>query len=71
MNRATVAPMAKHPKPEKRPPGRPPRRGEAAETRVSVRVTDAELEAWTRAAGEQSLGEWIRDRCNRAAARSS
>jgi hypothetical protein len=57
------------------PAGRKPRAGAAARRqvtiafpafelhharRVSVRLTDAELAAWQRAAGEQSLQDWVR-----------
>jgi hypothetical protein len=51
------------------PAGRKPRAGAAArrqvtialaDGRVSVRLTDAELAAWQRAAGERSLQDWVR-----------
>jgi hypothetical protein len=57
------------------PAGRRPRAGAAARRQVtirfpafelrnawgvSVRLTDAELAAWQRAAGEQSLQDWVR-----------
>lgn len=43
--------------------GRPPRAAKAATIRISVRVTEAEHATWLRAAGEQPLGEWIRELC--------
>lgn len=50
--------------------GRPPRTGdEAANEMITLRVTAEEKQAWLEAAGEQPLAAWIRDRCNRAAAR--
>jgi hypothetical protein len=50
--------------PKPRPVGRPPRGRKPADNRITIRLTDAELKEWTRRAGEMSLGEWIRQRCN-------
>lgn len=44
--------------------GRPPRAGVVADRRVEIRVTEAELERWQQLAGELTLSEWIRERCN-------
>ena len=50
--------------------GRPPRTGDEASAKiVTLRLTEEEHAAWVEAAGDQSLGQWIRDRCNRSAAR--
>lgn len=50
--------------------GRPPRSGDAAaEIVITIRVTADEKAAWIDAAGDQPLAGWIRDRCNRSAAR--
>lgn len=46
--------------------GRPPRADTAATTRVEIRATEAERDAWAAKAGEQPLSEWIRMRLNRA-----
>lgn len=54
----------------KRKPGRPPRADKAAEERIEVRLTADERRSWERAAGDVSLSEWIRARCNASAARS-
>lgn len=51
----------------RRKPGRPPRAGKPAEERIEVRLTAAERRAWERAAGEQTLSDWIRALCNEAA----
>lgn len=47
-----------------RPRGREPRAGSAARERVTVRLTMSERIRWEHAAGEQPLGEWIREACN-------
>lgn len=42
-----------------------PSLGELARSRVvTVKVTEAEYQAWETAAGDQTLSEWIRQRCN-------
>ena len=47
-----------------RPVGRPPRAGKkAADRKVTIRLTESEFKAWSKKAGDMSLGEWIRQRC--------
>lgn len=46
--------------------GRPPRADTAATSRVEIRTTEAERDAWVAKAGETPLSEWIRARLNRA-----
>jgi hypothetical protein len=56
--------------PEKRPVGQPPRvPGAVADKKVTVRVTDDEHAAWTRAAKRakaRNLSAWIISTCNAA-----
>lgn len=47
--------------------GRPKRSSEASAP-FTLRVTPTERARWSKLAGERSLGEWIRERCNAAAA---
>lgn len=51
----------------KRKPGRPPRAGKAALDRLEIRITAAERKAWTKAAGERALSDWLRGLANGAA----
>jgi hypothetical protein len=51
-----------------RGPGRPPRAGVRSGSRIEIRVTAAERRAWTRAAGKQTLSDWLRTLANEAAA---
>ncbi len=44
--------------------GRPPAGGPTKMR--SIRVPDDEWDAWSKAAGDGSLGQWIRDACNAA-----
>lgn len=51
--------------------GRPPLpKGAAKAAMVSIRGTPAEVDAWTKAAGEQPLAAWGRDAMNEKARRS-
>lgn len=50
-----------------RKPGRPPRAGKTATERFEMRVTVDEIRAWTKAAGEQTLSDWLRTLANQAA----
>lgn len=42
---------------------RPARADRASTVIVAVRLTQAERDAWQRAAGDRPLSEWIRERC--------
>lgn len=53
------------PKRQRRPGPRP--RGRVAAGVLAVRATDEERTAWSRATGDRSLSEWIRESCNAAA----
>ena len=46
-------------------PGRPPRSSKAADIRITLRLTKAEHAAWSKAAGDLPLGEWIRQLVSR------
>jgi hypothetical protein len=47
--------------------GRPARvKGDAADERITLRLTAGERTAWEAAAGERSLGDWVRETCNAA-----
>jgi hypothetical protein len=64
--------MPRKPKPPAPPRiGRPPRAGVAADRRFEMRVTQTEIDAWTKAAGDQPVGAWAREAINRAAKRTS
>lgn len=51
----------------RRPGAGRPRSKSAASERIELRVTTDERRAWeaSAASGEQTLSEWIRERCNR------
>lgn len=51
----------------KRRPGRPPRATKPSLERIEIRVTAAERRAWERAAGKQTLSDWLRTLANNAA----
>lgn len=45
-------------------PGRPLRSNKPSLERIEIRITTAERKAWEKAAGDLTLSEWIRQRCN-------
>jgi hypothetical protein len=47
--------------------GRPPRSQKPATERIEIRVTTAERKAWERAAGSDTLSDWLRTLANATA----
>lgn len=62
MNRVSSDDMARKKSPG---PGRPLRAGKVADERITIRLTKTELADWKRRAGEQPIGDWVREQCNR------